>query len=274
MYSAITIGTMILGGWVLPSGETPAAPAVTPGGSAPPSAAAPGPETPLPQPGLQPSPPSARPGSPAAVPRLPAAPSAFVPPMPGSAAAPANTPSQLFVPLAPTDPTLSSPQSPWQAPTSASTTPVLGFGSAAAASGVTPYRLPPSSQSGQSSSNTRWPQRAPSAAAAASFFPQTRPPVSPGSAAKPFSNYSLPPALSPYIHLSRSQRSPDFDNFSLYVRPTLEQEAANQRLGGEIMGLQRSAQRQTQAIQRMGQQIGTGAPQYFMNHGVFFPGLR
>jgi len=270
MYSAITIGTMILGGWVLPSDGTPATQAVAPGSSSSSSAETPAPETPAPQP----SPPSARPGSPAGVPRLPEAPSAFPTPMPGSAAAPANTPSQLFVPLAPTDPTLSSPESPWQSPTSASTTPVLGFGSAAAASGVTPYRLPPSNQRRQSDSNARSPLRAPSAPAAPSYFPQTRPAVASGPAAKPFSNYSLPPALSPYIHLSRSQRSPDVDNFSLYVRPTLEQEAANQRLGGEILGLHRNLQNQTQAIQRMGQRIGTGAPQYFMNHGIFFPGLR
>lgn len=267
MYTAITIGTMILGGWVLPSGDTSAAPAGVQPGASSIIGATPVPESPLPQP----SQPSARSGSLGGAPLLPAAPSA--PLMPTPPGAPASAPQQLFLPVPPTDPLLSSPDSPWQAPTSASTTPVLGFGSAAAASGVTPYRLPASARSSQSSSAARWPASSSPPAVAPSFFP---PAITTGAAttgAKPFSGYSLPPALSPYINLTRINTSLDFDNYSLYVRPRLEQQAANNILGREIFGLQRSLQQQNQALRRPPAQIGAGAAPYFMNHSAFFPGL-
>ncbi len=267
MYTAITISTMILGGWVLPSGDTSAAPAGAQPAAGSTFGATPAPGSPLPQP----SQPSARGGSAAGAPMLPTAPSA--PAMPGSASAPANVPSQLYVPLAPTDPLLRSPESPWQAPTSASGAPVLGFGSAAAASGVTPYRLPPSARSSQGGSAVRSPASSAAPAAAPSYFPQTRSGRSPSAGAKPFSGYELPPALSPYMNLTRINTSLDFDNYSLYVRPRLEQQATDQVLGRQLFGLQQSVQQQNQAVRRPGAQIGGGAPQYFMNHSVFFPGL-
>ncbi len=267
MYTAITISTIILGGWVLPSGDTSPAPAMVQPDASSTFGVPPAPESPLPQP----SQPSARSGIPGGAPYLPAAP--LAPLMPTPAAAPASAPPQLFVPLAPTDPALSSPDSPWQAPTSASTTPVLGFGSAAAASGVTPYRLPASARSSQTSSAGRSPMSAPAGAAAPSFFPPATTTGSASTGPKPFSAYILPPALSPYINLTRINTSMDFDNYTLYVRPRLEQQAANNVLGREIYGLQRTVQQQNQTLRRPGAQIGIGAPQYFMNHSVFFPGL-
>jgi len=270
MYTVITISTMVLGGWVLPSDETP----TTPNAPAANTAPAPG-ATPVPQP---PSSGPRRSSGPAPDARqaatAPSAPSAFITPLPSVPSAPSNAPAQLFVPLPPTDPVLGSPDSPWQAPTSASTTPVLGFGSAAAASGVTPYRLPASARSSQSGTNVRSPLTGSARPAARNFFPQSSTVSSSRVAgAKPFSGYRLPPALSPYINLTRINTSQDFDNYSLYVRPRLEQQAANQLFGVEIMGLHQNTRQQTQALRRIGQQIGAGAPQYFMNHGAFFPGL-
>lgn len=92
---------------------------------------------------------------------------------------------------------------------------------------------------------------------------------------KPFSNISQSPAVSPYMNLYRRDTG-GTDNYYSFVRPQLDQRRANQVIGGEIRGLQSNQQLQSHAVQRLGKtnpaaQTGTMAPEYFQNYGAFYP---
>jgi hypothetical protein len=177
--------------------------------------------------------------------------------------------AQSYVPLAPTNPILGSPESPWQPPTSGSASPVLGFGSGAAAQGITPYSLPGAAPGAAAPTRYR------------SFTEYAGPVAQPqgpsigagggAPASKPFSGYQLPPAVSPYMNLFRSQsRFDNVDNYNTYVRPRLEQDFLNQAFTTQIQSLHGAPQA---GAARGGSQIGLGAPAYFMNHGAYYPGM-
>ncbi len=121
---------------------------------------------------------------------------------------------------------------------------------------------------------------------AASHYPQTTIP----SGSKPFSRYTRPQAYSPYMSLFRNDNTErGIDNYSLYVKPALEQRHKNQRVSREIRGLQGSSKtqglnlreinQQNQARQRPGNIIpGSNVPQRmpatFMNTQQYYPGSR
>jgi hypothetical protein len=244
MNSAIAMGALVLGSWVLPGEEPRPQPYGTP---LPPAAAAPA-ERPMPPTGAG-SP--YQHGSPTA-------------PGGGASLPSAAQARQQHVPLAPTDPALSAPESPWQAPTAEGSATTLGFGSGAAAGRVSPYALPSRATTGYRSFIDY----------AGSGVGTQRGPSAPLRANKPFTGYRPPPAVSPYLNLFRNDTDGGLvDNYTTLVRPFVDQQMTNQMIGGQIQGLQGATRTQGRALQRMGQQIGTGAPEYFMNHGAFYGGF-
>jgi len=58
------------------------------------------------------------------------------------------------------------------------------------------------------------------------------------------------------------------DNYSVYVKPALDQLSTNRQVGTQIHGLQsnvRTIGRQTQSLR------GVVIPQYYMNYGSYYP---
>lgn len=67
--------------------------------------------------------------------------------------------------------------------------------------------------------------------------------VSPAPVAeKPFSDYRLPPAISPYMNLYRFNPLTGVDNYNLFVRPILEQEAFNRQTTAQLRSLRTATQ--------------------------------
>ena len=75
------------------------------------------------------------------------------------------------------------------------------------------------------------------------------------------------------MELFRREPSVSADNYNALVRPLLEQQRANQRVGSAVRGLQGTARRQGAAIRNLGQQTGVAAPGHYMNYGGYYPGL-
>lgn len=59
---------------------------------------------------------------------------------------------------------------------------------------------------------------------------------------KPFSDYRLPPAISPYMNLYRFNPLTGVDNYNLFVRPILEQEAFNRQTSAQLRSLRTATQ--------------------------------
>lgn len=84
-----------------------------------------------------------------------------------------------------------------------------------------------------------------------------------GTAGRPFSNYSSPQAVSPYMNLFRSNSSlGTAGNYYSLVRPQLEQQRVNQQLSRQI--------REVQAGYGAPAGRGGAAGGYFMNYYGFF----
>lgn len=84
-----------------------------------------------------------------------------------------------------------------------------------------------------------------------------------GTAGRPFSNYSSPQAVSPYMNLFRSNSSlGTAGNYYSLVRPQLEQQRVNQQLSRQI--------REVQTGYGAPSGRGGGVGGYFMNYYGFF----
>lgn len=92
------------------------------------------------------------------------------------------------------------------------------------------------------------------------------------SISKPYRNYTLPSAISPYMELDRRNDSNGtIDNYNQYVLPRLEQANANRQMGSEIRGLQHSVQNLGRATTSV---RGIAIPQYYMNYETYYPGFQ
>jgi len=270
MNIAIGIGTLLLGGWVLPSAEQPLA-------DLPPQPQAFG--TPTQRPGPRPGT-----GDTGGAYRYGTGQT--------SRALRLGT-DETAVPIAPTDPLLTAPESPWQAPTQD-----LPSGQAypygtrrpspegAAGPARSAYR-PPTSMSrsrtgvsrptGRVGAQLTPQQQMQQQARLEMMLPKTMP--APSQATKPFAGYSAPPTVSPYLNMFRSNLSGlPSDNYNTWVRPQLEQNRQSHVFGGEIRGLQSAARVQGSVLQRLGKKTetigGTMAPEYFQNYRDYYPGFN
>jgi hypothetical protein len=176
-----------------------------------------------------------------------------------------------FVPMAPTDPGLASPDSPWAAPTEGAASGVApGFGTRARGSSSTLGRRPTAS----AGASARAPSRAGSPAIAQQAQASRLEAMSgAGQVGKPFTGYTPPPTTSPYMNLYRGS-SESYNNYTELVRPAVDQQRQNQSFGGQIRGLQSSSRLQSMGLQRLGKaagQRGTNAPEFYMNYGTYYP---
>ena len=68
------------------------------------------------------------------------------------------------------------------------------------------------------------------------------------------------------------------DNYYTLVRPFVEQQYTNARVGGDIHRLQRASRVQSTAIDRLGRQAeaveGIATPQFYQNFQGFFPEIE
>lgn len=100
-------------------------------------------------------------------------------------------------------------------------------------------------------------------------------------AEKPFSDYRLPPAISPYMNLYRFNPATGVDNYNLFVRPILEQEAFNRQTAAQLRSLRTATQAALAAPPsgQMGPATGAiwqgqalqPAPATFMNLQPYYP---
>jgi len=106
------------------------------------------------------------------------------------------------------------------------------------------------------------PNREPYAGGANVYAPPTAP-------AKPFSDYRPTQTISPYLNMfSDSTGIARPENYFTLVRPFLDQQQANRRIGAELRGLQRD-------VRRRGQPYGGGPiPPYYQNLGGYYPGFN
>jgi hypothetical protein len=105
--------------------------------------------------------------------------------------------------------------------------------------------------------------REPYAAGANVYAPPTAP-------AKPFADYRpATTTISPYLNLfSEHTGIARPENYFTLVRPFLDQQKANRRIGTELRGLQRD-------VRRQGQPYGGGPfPPYYQNLGGYYPGFN
>lgn len=96
---------------------------------------------------------------------------------------------------------------------------------------------------------------------------------------KAYADYQGPSSgVSAWMNLYRSGTSNGtIDNYTTLVRPSLQQQNANQQFGNDIFGLQRNTRIQEAALRQMGtstrslQSVGT--PQFYMNtnYGGYYP---
>jgi hypothetical protein len=93
---------------------------------------------------------------------------------------------------------------------------------------------------------------------------------------KPFSNYTPPPTVSPYLNLFREERdgSSDF-NYQTLVRPLLQQQQINQQVERQAMEMARRMQslaaQSDFTPQGSTSQLPTGHQSVFMYHGHYYP---
>lgn len=92
---------------------------------------------------------------------------------------------------------------------------------------------------------------------------------------KAFSNYRPPSGVSPYMNLFRRDSGGVVDNYTTLVRPQLDQRYLNNQFGRDISGLERSIQGITapqfnQPVRRAPQSVAT--PQYYMSFGQSYLG--
>ena len=257
MNIAIGIGTLLLGGWVMPDSGQPQAD--------------------LP------------------IPRVEQPRSAGRPDMMRSGSGPGmrhGGDEEPTVPLAPTDPSLQSPDSPWATPTQ--TKPggqMRGYGTRSYSGGSQGMQqrsqrtTQRSARSYGSSSSAGRPVFRPNVDLVGMQQASTprvemgpRPQAAGAHLNKPFTDYKAPSGVSPYQSLyNYNPNGSVSDNYNLYVRPQLEQQRANRVVGGEIRGLQSNARLTAGALQRLGKKAdnlgGTMAPEYFQNLGNYYPSL-
>jgi hypothetical protein len=95
-------------------------------------------------------------------------------------------------------------------------------------------------------------------------------------ASKPFSNYSPPPTVSPYLNLFREDLDGTSDfNYQTLVRPLLQQQQINQQV--ERQGLELARRLQSMAAQSdfnpqgSESQFPTGHQSVFMYYGHYYP---
>jgi hypothetical protein len=198
-----------------------------------------------------------------------------------------RTPLQEQIPLAPTDPAAAAyplPNAMPMEPDSASPQeipgqrPAVGLSPDGAGGGngpmvpTSPYARYGRSRDRRPSSRGRGdqtfasgqliPNREPYATGANSYAPPTAP-------AKPFADYQPTQTVSPYLNLfSEFTGIARPENYFTQVRPFLEQQKANRRIGTELRGLQRD-------VRRRGQSYGGGSiPPYYQNLGGYYPGFN
>jgi hypothetical protein len=91
---------------------------------------------------------------------------------------------------------------------------------------------------------------------------------------KPFQAASTGPTISPYLNLFRdeNENSESLPSYFSFVRPQMEQQAANQQQQREIANLQRQVQGGAQA--RAVSTPGAGVPSRFMDTAQFYGGWQ
>jgi hypothetical protein len=91
---------------------------------------------------------------------------------------------------------------------------------------------------------------------------------------KPFQTASTGPTISPYLNLFRdeSENSESLPSYFSFVRPQMEQQAANQQQQSEIASLQREMQRGAQT--RAAHTPGAGVPARYMDTAQFYGGWQ
>lgn len=91
---------------------------------------------------------------------------------------------------------------------------------------------------------------------------------------KPFQAASTGPTISPYLNLFRdeNENSESLPGYFTFVRPQMEQQAANQQQQREIANLQRQVQSGAQA--RAVNTPGAGVPSRFMDTAQFYGGWQ
>ena len=101
---------------------------------------------------------------------------------------------------------------------------------------------------------------------------------------KPFSNYTAPRAISPYVNLYREPAS-GVDNYNAFVKPIIEQEKLNVQTQYEVSKLQRTSRAQSNNIQMLDRRLNPyqrelsrpttqQGPAQFMNLQQYYPSLQ
>jgi hypothetical protein len=178
------------------------------------------------------------------------------------------------VPVAPTDPALTTPDSPWAAPTE-STTPgtTPGFGvsgrpyasTAYGSAGLGAYATP--TQPTVRSNAETFAQQI-----QASRLQAVGRPGAVLRSPKPFASYTPPPTTSPYMNLYRPTTNGVVNNYTEMVRPDLQQQSENQLVGRQIGGLRTAARIHSSILQQHGVSGQGGVPGY-MNYGDYYQGV-
>lgn len=96
---------------------------------------------------------------------------------------------------------------------------------------------------------------------------------------KPFTGYTPPPAVSPYLNLYRFDN--DFggvNNYYTLVQPMVQQQAYNQRLQNDLRSLEAATRIQSQSINQLDQRTdylyGIPPGGSYMNFGGFYPSYQ
>lgn len=201
-------------------------------------------------------------------------------PVPRQGAAQPVVEQQRVMPLAPTSAEAGAAIYPWGLPTSSEPFDIERMRSMRATAGRLGYsagmrgsraysgrRSEPPVYRKYSSVGPREPRSsAPGTSRGAAYVPRA-------AAEKPFSNYRPDQPLSPYMELFRRDTLDTTDNYNALVRPLLNQQRTNRRMGGAVRGLQGTVRRQGGAIRTLGRQTGASAPGNYMNYGGYYPSL-
>ncbi|HYO23739.1 MAG TPA: hypothetical protein VEQ85_02205 [Lacipirellulaceae bacterium] len=103
-------------------------------------------------------------------------------------------------------------------------------------------------------------------------------PVQTAAYAKPHSNLTPPPSVTPYLALDQRESEVGIPNYYMFVKPALEQTATNQAQQMQNRRLQNQIRRaMTTGIMPTGASGGmptTGHSTQFMNNGGYYPGLK